>query len=107
MNGGCSPSSGRFLAQGTVAEAGGWVDMRSRSWTETLGGGKRTPAFPGGQQVQRMRCRRNGGDVLVDFSRKEETAGGAAELKPTDLGNDPSTCQELDKCRQAVLRCTA
>lgn len=38
MNGGCSPSSGRFLAQGTVAEAGGWVDMRSRSWTETLGG---------------------------------------------------------------------
>lgn len=106
MNGGCSPSSGRFLAQGTVAEAGGWVDMRSRSGTETLWGEK-TPAFPGGQQVQRMRCRRNGGGVLLDFSRKEEIAGGAAELKPTDLGNDPSTCQELDSRRQAVLRCTA
>lgn len=46
MNGGCSPSSGRYLAQGTVAEAGGWVDMRSRSWTETLGRGGEDTGFP-------------------------------------------------------------
>lgn len=56
--------------------------------------------------MQPLGSRRNGW-VLVVFSRKEEAAGGAAELKPTDLGIDPSTCQELDKCRQAVLRCTA
>lgn len=103
MNGGGSPSSGRFSAQGTVAEAGvGGYEMSV--WSKTLG--DRSPAFPGGEQVQPFECRRNGW-VLVVFSRKEETAVGAAELKPTDLGIDPSTCQELDKCRQAVLRCTA
>lgn len=106
MNGGCSPSSGRFLAQGTVVESRG-LSGYEISVLDRDAWGKRTPAFPGGQQVQRMRCRRNGRVVLVDFSRKEETAGGAAELKPTDLGNDPSTCQELDSGRQAVLRCTA
>jgi hypothetical protein len=56
--------------------------------------------------MQPFECRRNGRASEV-VSRKEETTGGAVELKPTDLGINPSTCQELDKCRQAVLRCTA
>lgn len=56
--------------------------------------------------MQPSKCRRNGKGLVV-VSEEEETTGGAVELKPTDLGINPSTCQELDKCRQAVLRCTA
>lgn len=95
---------GVFLAQGTGAEAGvGGYEISV--WSKTLGRG-RSPAFPGGEEVQPFESRRNGRDLVV-FSRKEETAERCRELKPTDLGVDPSTCQELDKCRQAVLRCTA
>lgn len=97
-----SPSSRSFLAQEPKREPG-CVGMRSRSWGRDARG-ERWPAVPGGEQMQPSKCRRNG-RVLVVVSKEEEATGGAAELKPTDLGINPSTCQELDKCRQAGRLC--
>lgn len=104
MNGGGSPSSEGFWRREPWWKpgVGGYeISVLDRdAWGEVTGLPSRRT------QVQPLKCRRSGW-VLVVFSKEEETAGGAAELKPTDLGIDPSTCQELDKCRQAVLRCTA
>lgn len=77
MNGGSSPSSVSFLAQGAVAEAGvGGYEISV--WSKTLG--ERSPAFPGGEQVQPFKCRRNGRGLVV-FSEKEETAERCSRTK--------------------------
>lgn len=102
---GGSPSSGSFLAQGTAAGTGvGGYAISVCSKTLEKG----SPAFQEentGAAVEKQKewmssCSR------LQKGRNYRTAG-EVELKPTDLGIDPSTCQERDKCRQAVLRCTA
>lgn len=68
----------RLFGAGSRKRKPGLGGYEISGWSRSPG--ERTPACPGGEQVQPLRSRRNGW-VLVVFSRKEEAAGGAAELK--------------------------
>lgn len=72
VNGGDSPSSGGFFGAGSRKRKPGLGGYEISVWSRSPG--ERTPACPGGEQVQPWRSRRNGW-VLVVFSRKEEAAG--------------------------------